>query len=344
MTIEEFLTKYGGESKKINIILRSWAIKKEVDDFLGSRVLGGYLIGDILVGNGLSDAIPSQLRDAFSTLMEEKADNHWEIRNIIVDKFEKGDNFYIGLMNKIQGQLGENLFIENAGDKAELASSGSQEAYDIMIREGSVTRYIQVKVYDDADAVIDKIEEVNEKIASGFTDSSGKIVEEVEFAVNSDIYEEVTNKANELGLSNRILSIGSSREDIRQIIEEGFDEVSQPGIVDFFSDIIGGALTVTALHTAINGFFLWKQAQGKQEAIENTLYSSIISTGGLIAAHLIEVIFLENITLILGGPILLIGGIGTRTILRRFLNKRYVVKRLIEGNSKLKTYCMYHEL
>lgn len=340
MTINEFIKKYGDRSEKIDTILKKWAVKKEVDDFLGMQIMGGYLIGDLLIGDGLSDAIPSELKEAFSGLMKEKADSYQEIRKIIIEKIEKGDESRIGLINKIQGQFGENQFIENVGDTARLAESGSQEAYDIMIQELGATKYVQVKVYEDADAVIEKIKEVNEKIASGFKDQTGNIINEVEFAVNSDIYEEVAEKANELGLPNKILNLGSNREEIREIIEKGFAEVANPGIFDFFSDLLGGTLTVAALHGAINGFLLWKGAKGKQEAIEDIIYSSTISTGGLAVAHLASALFLENITIILGGPILFISGIGARAILKRFFNRRYIVKRLIEGNLKLEEFCL----
>lgn len=340
MTINEFATKYGSTPpKKIDDILRKWVVKKEVEDFLGTPIMGGYLIGDLLIGDGLSDKIPSELKNAFSELMEEKADSYQEIKNIIIKKYEIGDKSPLGLMNKIQGQWGENLFIENV-DNAKLAASGSQEAYDIIVQKSGMTQYVQVKVYEDADDVIDKMIEVNEKIEAGLTDHLGNKINEIDFAVNSDIYEEVTEKANELGLTNKILDLGSDRDEIRDIIQGGFDAVANPGITDFFSDLLGGTLTITALHAAINGFFLWKGAKGKEEAFKDTFYSSLISTGGLAVAHLTEAIFLENISLLLGSPILLISGIGARAILKRFADRRYIVKRLMTGNLKLENYSL----
>lgn len=340
MTINEFIKKHGDRSENINTVLKKWAFKKEIDDFLGTPIMGGYLVGDLLIGDGLPDAISSDLKEGFSELMKEKADSYEEIRNIIIQKDDISIKSILGLKNKIQGQLGENLFKENV-EGAELARSGSQEAYDIFLKESS--RHIQVKVYEDANSVIDKIQEVNEKVDAGLIDEYGNKITQVDFAVNKDILEEVRNKAEDLGLPNQILDLRSDRKEIRNIIEKGFEEVTNPGIVDFFRDLFGSAMTVTALHGAINGYFLWKGAKSKQEAIEDTFYSSMISTGGLMAAHLVEAIFLENVALMLGGPILLISGIGTRTILKRFLDRRYVLKRLIEGNLKLKNYCTCYE-
>ena len=340
MTINEFIKKYGDISEKIDSVLKKWVIKKEVDDFLGTPIMGGYLVGDLLIGDGLSDGIPSELKGAFATLMKEKADTYHEIREFIIEKYEKGGESVKGLMNKIQGQMGENIFLENVEEGAKLAESGSQEAYDIILEKSDTTRYIQVKVYEDADVVIDKIKEVNDKLEAGLIDEYGNKINEIEFAVNSDIYVEVTDKAKELGFTNRIYNLGSDRNEIREIIETGFEGVDNPGIVNFFSEVFGGALAITAIHGAINGFFLWKGAKGREKAIEDTIYSSLISTGGLTAAHLASAIFLENVTLLLGSPIALISGIGARAILKRFFDRRYIVKRLIEGNLKLEKYCL----
>ena len=63
----------------------------------------------------------------------------------------------------------------------------------------------------------------------------GEDVDQIDFAVNSDIFEEVKEKVAEHGFSNNILNIGESRENIRNMLEYNFDSISNySGLNTFF--------------------------------------------------------------------------------------------------------------
>jgi hypothetical protein len=120
----------------------------------------GVMVADLFIGDPLRLAdlppLSQEFRSAFSELMGSKADTYEEVRNLILDKAEKGESSVFGLMNKIQGQFGENLFVTASEGKGSLANLGNQESWDISVNHGDSIQYVQVKVYEDPDGVMEK--------------------------------------------------------------------------------------------------------------------------------------------------------------------------------------------
>lgn len=331
MNIQEFEHKYSGKTKKISDIVEKWVAEKEIDDFLGTSVMSGVLIGDLLTGDGLGDRIDPDVQEAFSSLMGDKANSFSEIREILIEKIQNGDDSVRGLLNKIQGQLGENTFVDNIGPSATLAESGSQMGWDVKIDHGDHTQFVQVKVYEDADKVIKKMKEVNERIENGELEG----VSQIDFAVNSEIVDEVREKAGDLGFSNEVINMGASRDELRTLLENNFENIGDySSLENFFGELFGGSIAASAIHAALNGFFLWKGAKDKDQAIDDTVYSSAVSAGGIAATLAVEK-SLAIISAPLGGPIAIGVGIGARSVLSRVADRRFIVKRMESDNQRI---------
>ena len=148
MTIDDFCARFGENTRNITNVIRQWQFE-EVDSLL--RKLGrqhdpligaAVIMDDALRGDGMLDQIP-QLHDAFANLMGEKANSYQEMRQVLPDAIENEDGGFFalndrhvaGFVNKIKGQIGENVFKNQVGDAAEFARSGSQEAWDVSVRQ-----------------------------------------------------------------------------------------------------------------------------------------------------------------------------------------------------------------
>jgi len=341
MTIQEFVVKHGGNPRPIHSIVDRWVWEKQIDDFLGSAVTGGVVVADLLKGGQLvDDSIPAEVREAFKELMKEKADTVEEIK---VHLLEKTGKSLEGLRRKIQGTMGEVAFVQNTGN-AEIALSGSQRGWDVRVPRGSGEfQYVQVKVYEDADGVIEKMQQVQGELESGLIKDGEKIIQSVDFAVNKEIYEDVRQEAIERGMSCKVLLIGESRKNIRAAFDEAVEGAAEPPLENFFEELMGGVCTGAALHAAVNGFLVWKGAKEQEEAIEDTTYSSLITAGGLTSAYITEAFFeaqLESAAAVLASPLgaVALAGVGiyTRAILRRLADRRHFSKRLMAGNQELR--------
>ena len=179
MTIDDFCARFGGNTRTITDVIRKWQLE-EVDSLLRKLgrqhdpLIGGAVImGDALHGDGMVDQIPAELHDAFANLMGEKADSYQEMRQVLLRAIENEDGGFFGLedrhvagfVNKIKGQIGENEFKNQVGDAAELAHSGSQEAWDVAVRQLDGTyEYVQVKLLADPGDVVEHMRKVQEKV------------------------------------------------------------------------------------------------------------------------------------------------------------------------------------
>jgi len=354
MNINSFIIKYGKNSRPIKEIIHHWVLEKEVDDFLGTTIMGGMLIADVMIGDGLLDTVSPEVREGFTKLMGEKTDTYYEIKKIILEKAKKGDASVRGLISKIQSQIGENEFVRQTGGVARLAESGSQKGWDISINRPEGTEYVQVKIYKDPNDVIKVIQEVNKQTLEGEIIGIGEPVNSVNFAVNSDIFIRVNDKVEELGLENRIYEIKATREEILGLLDDTNINVIEP-FENFFDELFDGVIKGAALHLAVNAFLVWKGAKEKADAIEDTIHSTAITTGGLSAAYLTEVFTeeviagafllaeLEAVATILSGPVGAIfaipAGMGVRAILKRISDRRFIVQRFREENKKLSDLC-----
>jgi hypothetical protein len=344
-TIHEFLEKHKlCESKPINLTIKKWVNEKKVDDFLFHSVGGGIIVADLLLGDGLidQDAIAPEVLAGFKNLMKEKADSLEEVRAIFFEKMNNGEESLAGLINKIQGQLGEDQFVDAVGSAAQLANSGSQEGWDVAIDRGDFNQYVQVKVYNDADEVIERILETNQKVAAGFISGNGEIVERIDFAVNDEIYSEVKSRVEEMGLPNEIFDIGASRESIRLSLDQAGEVVGASPFEDMFSEFLGDTLTAAAIHTAAQGFLYWKGAKTSELAIEDAVYGTAISGVGIGASMLFEAVVISEIEtasfFLLGplGAVCTVGaGMGAKAVFKRLTDRRFTAKRLILDNGQL---------
>ena len=203
-TIEEFYERYSdGPTQSFRNICDLWDKEEELDKLLHGAVVPGVVLGDLLVGDGLNDQISSELLDGFANLMGQKADSYDEVRRILREKLEDGDNAVFGLINKIKGQIGENEFTQEAQDaglNARLAELGNQEAWDVAIDHADgTTQYVQVKMYSDAGGVLRHMQDVNNKLSGTEVILDGnRVVEAIDFAVPANIADEVRIQAAEL--------------------------------------------------------------------------------------------------------------------------------------------------
>jgi hypothetical protein len=326
MNIKDFTKKYKNQkTKSLESLKDRWIAESKADDLLGSPIMTGVLLSDALINGVQIDSVSEDVRQAFQGLMKGKVDSYSELRELVVEKYEKSPQSVEGLISKIQGQYGENVFIEKIGSGAELAKDGSQEGWDVKIPRDYGNEYIQVKVYNDPNAVIEHIQRVNEKVSNGGIED----VKQINFAVNSDIFEEVNEKVNELGLENTVYNIGKSRDEIRGTLESGFESINESTLFDeFFSEVLASSFTATAIHAASNAFLVWKYNKEKSQAIEDTVYSSLISGGGVTSAVVTRAIITEAAALteleLLGtllGPVGLVASVGAGYTAREYLKR-----------------------
>jgi hypothetical protein len=347
MSIKDFIRRHDSKCPPIQEVVRRWSVERHVDEFLRTNLMPGVMIADLFMGDSLHLAdrppMPEGVQKAFSNLMGEKANSYEEVRSLIVDKIENGEHSVIGLMNKVQGQFGEDLFISASEGRASLAGLGNQEAWDVSVDHGDSFQYVQVKVYDDPDKVLEKILEVQEKLSSGsISGVKGEVVTSIDFAVNSDIVEEVQRKVAEQGLNVHVMDIGSTHEEIRSQLIDGFNSASVSTFENFFGELFEDVLTVGSIQLAVCAFQIYFLAKDRNQAIEDALYRVAVSAGAgaagfaadAVIANVALALELELAAAFLAGPVGVVGAIGTAAILRRFFDRRFVLQRIAENNSR----------
>ncbi len=342
ITVTEFKDAYG-----IRDMARRWAMEKEVSDFLHLSTAGGIILADVLAGDGLRDQISPELLAGFQALMKEKVSTADDIREILIEKLMYGNSATLGLINKIKGQVGENVFAETArqsGFAARLADSGSQEAWDVAITPvDAVTQYIQVKTMSSSGAVIDKMKTVAEKVAAGKITDGDTIVQDISFAVPNVIYEEVVEKVDALGLDTPVLSFGLSADDAAQIVRDGFDNVGIFGLGNFFNQLAGGTLTALTLHTLVQMFLLSKGAKEVDSMLQQVGMETGYSAGGIGAAMTMEAVISKGFGVVTGSlpavAVVMATGLSVRGILRRVVARHDYAAFMHKENNDLKRLC-----
>jgi hypothetical protein len=294
MSIHSFVQKYGSEpTRPIEQLARRWEAERKVRDFLGTPVMAGMTIADLAIGDGLGDTFSPGMREAFQSLMDERADTRHEVEALIREKLELGGKSVQGLMNKIQGQIGEDSFVRAAGGRAglaDLAESGSQRDWDVWVRGGhsGSLRHVQVKVYEDSDAAIAKLESLQARIEQGLVmGESGRTLDAVDFAVNLEIFEEVKEHAAGLDYPGEVLCLGQSRTDIREMLEGDFGNVAEP-FEHFFGELLGDLAPVAIVQAMAHGYMLLTRSRDARGAGADYAGSVSVTAGGLVAAHITE--------------------------------------------------------
>jgi hypothetical protein len=344
VTIEEFAQRHAASVRPIEQVVDDWVADKRRQDQAHASVFAASIGTDLVNGGSLLDALPEEARQGFAQLMGDKADSLLEIKRMFAEKDGLGAASLRGFKNKIQGQIGENIFRSAAGSGARLAESGSQRGWDVAIPDGVATRYVQVKIHEDACSVIEKMREVDSDIRAELVRDGETLVTSVDFAVNDDVFDEVKKRVAELGLTVDVVKVGATQDEIRQYLDAAHENLVAAPIENFFTQLLGGVAATTTLHAAINGFLLWKGAQERAQAVEDTVYGSAISTGGWLAGQLLEAAVLlgelDTVAAVLASPD---GGVFTvglsmyvRGMLRRFADRRHCVARLEKGNASLR--------
>jgi hypothetical protein len=348
MTIEEFMLKHGATTlNPINTIIDEWVLKKEVEEFLETSVCEGVLIVDILINPEIrNEGISKELLQGFSGLMKDKADTIDKVRDQLLEKFHRNHEAFQGLLNKIQGQIGENQFARQFGKLAELAPSGRQEGWDVVVHHSTGDQFVQVKVYHDAHAVVALMKENAAKVAAGQIHFGTTTVHHVDFAVNDDIYQHVKQLSAAQHIHTHVLNIQSTHDHIQSLFEQAGHRIASSDMHNFFHDLFNGVVVGAGLVAAVNGFLLWKRAKDRDTALEDTIYGTAIIAGGLAAVLTSKAILISRLRLALGtlaGPAGFIGilgiGMGAREVLKRFSNRRYLARNLMNDNDRLRDLC-----
>ena len=334
MTIDDFCARFGGNTRKVTDVMRQWQFE-EVDSLLrklgrqhDTLIGGAVIMGDALHGDGMRDQIPAELRDAFANLMGEKADTYQEMREILRGAIENEDGGFFaledrhvgGFINKIKGQIGENLFRNQVGDTAELAHSGSQEAWDVVVRQVDGTyEYVQVKLYADPRGVVNHMLTVQEKVVSGgISGCHGDIVDNIEFAVPANIVERVNELKDQYSQldSMRVLTIPIDTHTAADFVKEGMSNVGPEQLEHFFGELLGGVVVAGSLHALVNGFLWYKGSKEFSAAMASAAASTSLSTAGIGVGLLADTLCHAAV---LAGAV----GIGSRILLSRLANSRW---------------------
>ncbi len=300
-------------------------------------------MADILIGHGMSDKISPQLLSACQNLMNEKAESADQVCAILVDKLMLGDAAVQGMINKIKGQIGEDIFAETAaqaGFMARLADSGSQEAWDVAVTSADgATQYIQVKTMSSADSVLQHMQLVADKLASGEITDGNNIVTEIGFAVPQDIYGEVVSKALAAELEIPVMTFDITAQDAARIVQDGFDNVAYLGLGNFFNQLAGGTLTALAIHTLVQMYLLRKGACEAENMMNRVAMETASSAGGIGAAIGMEAFISKGFGVATGSmasiAVVVATGLTIRGLLRRMIIERDDLSGFLQQENNL---------
>ena len=294
MNAEQFCAEFeasGGKVRPITEVIDGWnklAQSQIADDYLGMEALIVSLVADAATGDGLLDQISPELLEGFAARRGERFDSYDEVRAYLQEMLARGDHSVAGVVSQIKGQIGELVFKEEAGGHAYLAHSTNQEAWDVAIPHAhGVTEYVQVKIYQSADHVVQKMIEIQHKVNAGTISDGGNAVSHINFAVNEDIAEAVRAKAAlHADLSSmKIYSIPISNSDATHIVVDGFNNVGPDELTHLFHEWFGGTLSAACLHGMAQAFLVYKGAKTTIAATESMIIATALSAPGVAAAQ-----------------------------------------------------------
>ena len=261
--------------------------------------------------------------------MHEKADSYNGMRQILASKIRDGDGDFLsfrdrhvqGFVSKLKGQIGENMFRHHAGASAQLATSGCQEGWDVVVTQRDGTHeYVQVKLYESPSNVIRKMREVHEKVANGVIDGvHDETVESISFAVPENIAAEVKRRVAdgfpEL-MDIKVYSVAITATAAGDIVQEGLSNVGPQAMEHLFDELLGGTVAAASLHALANGFLWYKGAKDFSDAYVDTVANTTLSAAGMGIGLLAET--LSNST-----PLSAVVAFGGRAVLSRFARSRW---------------------
>lgn len=349
MDIHEFVGRYGDAPRPMRAVMADWQVaelrqlldtareslspstevESAIDSTISDRGADAVVVGDLMRGGTLLDQIPKDLRNAFVALMGDDPRDYQLMRQRLLDHLVDQNGDYmpfddprvVGFVNKMKGQIGENLFQKHVGTAARLAASGSQEGWDVAIRQADGTHeYVQVKLYQSPSGVVRHMKDVQQKMLEGkLTGIGDEQVRQVFFAVPEDIHGDVVRLAERHpGLADMVYdkTIPINSSDAAQAVNEGLMNVGPNQLMHFFGQLLTGAVIAGSLHGAVNGFLWYKGSKDFAAAVADTAADTAVSTVGIGVALLAEKAF---------DAALMAGGVGmvARTLLKRAARSRW---------------------
>ncbi len=331
MTIEEFKSKYNnGVVGKMADLLKQSVKRQRADDLLGVEITAGLTLADLLSEGRLNDApVSNEVREALTALMGDKVDTQYEAINYFRAMIEKGGASTEGMVNKLKGALGELKFQQSFGAGIRLAESGSQEGFDLITDDG---KFIQVKMYQSSESVIDAIQKNAEKMANHEILYDGQYVEHIDYAVSSNIYEELKSQGVDTEYGIQLHEVPMTAEEAGHIIRDEINETAWEG---FFSNALGVTLSSGALHGAINAFMFAFKKKSIEAAIKDTIKSTGMTVTSVSVGYIAEGICMGLIPPL--APFVALGSsIGTRVFLRGISRKAGLQEDMRKNGEYLK--------
>lgn len=334
MNMKNFADKYAADALPVDALISRWrkrALEADIDHLFAI----GALTADGFTGDGLSDRISPELQEAMSTLLND-VESYGDSRALLRDFLTKDEKSIEGLINKIKGQVGENRFLEACGSKAELASSGSQEGWDIAIDHGNVIEYVQVKTYTNPNDVIRKMLEVHEKVESGQILHGDAVVNHINFAVPYDIRDAVSEKmSNYPELAGiEVLSINITAAEAAEIVGEGLDNLGPEALSHLFGELMGGTLTAAAIHSLLSSIRVLRGQMEIGDAAAQALGNTAISAAGYATGLAVEVALDTALDSLLGA-VSVGSSIAVRVVLKKAAKGRLNTYQSLHLNNQI---------
>jgi hypothetical protein len=248
-------------------VIKEWETRRRnrvAEDYLGFETFLALLIADANMGDGLLDQISPDLLAAFTARRGENFDSYDEVRTYLHEMLARGDHSVSGVVSQIKGQIGEQIFKDQAGGQAYLAHATNQEAWDVAIPHAhGATEYVQVKIYHSADKAVEMMQEVHRKVAANLISDGENSVSHINFAVNEDIAAAVREKAaHHAELAGmKVYAIPVSNADATGAVVEGFNHIGPNELAHLFDEWFGGTLTATCVLGMTNAFWSTKAAR-----------------------------------------------------------------------------------
>lgn len=321
MNMAEFAEKYQADSKPIAKIQNEWK-RREIEADLDLLAAAGIITADGAIGDGLSDRISSELYNGLNKLMKE-VDSYGDARAHLREILERGDSSILGFINKIKGQIGENRFLDAADGYARLATSGSQEGWDIAVNDGNITHYVQVKMYSNPLDVIRKMTEVQEKVDHGIIFDGSEQVTHIDFAVPHDIIEQVKELASRVPelADIELIPVSMTAAEAANVVSDGLENLGPDALGHLFGELMHGALNAAAMHAMISAVLVWRKQMAIDEAAANVLGNTAISAAAYAGGLAIEVLLDSTLDALLA-PVSIGAGIAIRVALKKIAKGR----------------------
>jgi len=338
MNIEEFYKKYNNvNTKPIKDTCEKWEKEKQIEDFLNLSITGGVTVGDYFTGDRTLDQISPDLFEGFKESMPRKDfQSYDDLREYLIENSTK----QAAITNNVKGKLGELKFIEERkklGINAELAPLGNQEGWDIKIDRGDYIEYVQCKTYSDVDDVMNKILELNNKLANREITDGSMVLDKINFAVPNNISDEVRTKVSDLNLDNKIYEFNLTADEAAQFVKDGFSNVEIFAFSNFFQELFKSSISVFALNSLAQAFLTYRRSKDLNQIISrktfiDSIEPSLISSGS-ISSGLITESMLNQISMIGGLPTFVLTfstTLATREILKRVARRQDYVSWMID--------------